>query len=123
MDSVVPSGSLNAKLTLSPSLGLVAPRLIETAAGEPAGPVAVAPVNDDETALSFIPNGEPAASSTTFTDVVVGVATMRRPRPSPRSACCRSEMTCFNPAWVVVPLMILSYEATAGVLIAPPENR
>ena len=120
----MPSGSLNVKLTLSPLLGLVAPRLIETPDGDPAGPVTVAPVSEDETALNFRPNGEPAASSTTCTDVGVGEVIMRRPRPLvPRSACWRSEITCFNPAWVVVPLRMVSIGATAGVLMALPENR
>ena len=120
----MPSGRLNEKLTLSPSLGLVAPRLIETPDGDPAGPVTVAPVSEDETALNFRPNGEPAASSTTCTDVGVGELIIRRPRPLvPRSACWRSEITCFNPAWVVVPLRMVSIGATAGVLMALPENR
>src|ERR1700730_1103413 len=119
----MPSGSLNAKLTLSPSLGLVAPRSTEMAAGDPAGPVTVAPVSDEETALNFRPNGEPATSSATCTEVGVGEERTRRPRPLVPSACPRSEITCFNPAWVVVPLRILSAEATEGVLMALPENR
>src|SRR3954470_19775698 len=109
MDSVVPSGSLNAKLTFSPSLGLAAPRSTEMAAGDPAGPVTVAPVNVDDTALSFSPNGDVATSSATCTDVARGEVMTRRPRPvAPTSACLRSEMTCFNPAWVVFPLRISS---------------
>src|SRR3979490_372237 len=81
IDSVVPSGSLNAKLTLSPLLGLVAPRSTETAGGVPVGPVTVAPVSEDEIALSFRPNGEPATSSATLTEVSVGEVMTRRPRP------------------------------------------
>src|SRR6266481_10015531 len=124
IESVVPSGSSNAKLTLSPSLGLVAPRSTETNDGVPVGPVMVAPVSDDEIAVSFSPNGEPATSSATFTDVSVGEVMMRRPRPLvPTSACRRSEITVVSPAWVVVPLRITSIGATDGVLMAPPENR
>src|SRR6202051_4212576 len=124
IDSVVPSGRLNSKLTVSPLLGLVAPRSTETAAGDPAGPVTVEPVSDDEIAFNFRPNGEPATSSATCTEVGVGEEKKAGPRPLvPRWACCRSEITCFNPAWVVVPLRILSIEATEGVLIALPENK
>ncbi len=83
----------------------------------------VAPVSVDETALNFRPNGEPATSSATCTEVGVGEERTRRPRPLVPSACARSEITCFNPAWVVVPLMISSAEATDGVLMALPENR
>src|SRR5688500_11076356 len=53
--SLVPSGRLKVKLTASPSAGLVAPRSIEMAGGVPAGPVMVAPVNDDDTDCSFMP--------------------------------------------------------------------
>ena len=67
--SVVPSGRLKVKVTWSPLLGLVAPRSIETAGGDPLGPVTVAPVNEEVTALSLKPNGEPATSSATDTDV------------------------------------------------------
>jgi len=75
------------KLTLSPSPGFVAPRSTETDGGEPVGPVAVAPVKDDDTDDSFNPNGEPATSSDNETDVVVGAVTASRPMPSvPRSA-------------------------------------
>ena len=124
IDSFEPSGRLNVKLTLSPSLGLVAPRLIEIPAGDPVGPVTVAPVSDDETELSFRPNGEPATSSATFTDVVVGDVMTRRPSPVvPTSACLRSAITCFNPACVVVPFMMSSIDATDGVVTAVPENR
>src|SRR4051794_25191564 len=79
IDSCEPSGRLNVKLTLSPLLGLVAPRSIVTPAGEPPGPVTVPPpVSDDETELSLRPNGEPAKSSATCTDVVVGDEMTRR---------------------------------------------
>src|SRR5258707_155201 len=99
------------------------PRSTETAAGDPAGPVMVAPVSVDETALNFRPNGEPATSSATCTEVGVGEERTRRPRPLVQSPCARSEFTCFNRAWVVVQLMISSAEATEGVLMALPENR
>src|ERR1700712_5378813 len=48
IDSVVPSGRLNVKLIASPLLGLEA-RPTETAGGDPAGPLTVAPVSDEET--------------------------------------------------------------------------
>ena len=64
-DDVVPSGRLKLSVTASPGLGLVEPKLNDTAAGEPDGPVTVAPVRDDVTELSFSPNGDPAASSAT----------------------------------------------------------
>ena len=77
--------------------------------GDPEGPVTVAPVSVDDTAFSFRPNGEPATSSATCTEVGDGEVITRRPRPLvPRSACSRSAITCFNPAWVVVPLMMSS---------------
>src|ERR1700685_222337 len=112
-------------LSWSPGLGLVAPRLTETLAGEPDGPVAVAPVSDEDIELSFMPNGEPATSSAT--EPVVGAATLggvitRRPRPVVPSACARSAITCFKPAWAPVPFMMSSADATDGVLIALPEN-
>src|SRR3954454_13109532 len=89
IDSCEPSGRLNVKLTLSPTFGLVAPRSIVTPAGEPPGPVTVPPpVREDETELSLRPNGEPAKSSATSTDVPVGELMTRRPRPLvPTSAC------------------------------------
>ena len=120
---MVPSGRLKVKLTWSPGFGLVAPRSTETAAGEPEGPVTVAPVSVEETEFSLRPNGEPATSSDTCTDVGVGDEITSRPSPLvPRSACCRSAITCFSPAWVPVPFMMESAEATAGVLIALPEK-
>ena len=90
------------------------PRSTEIAAGEPDGPVTVAPVSVDVTLLSFSPNGEPAASSATETTGVGGIAdeldvvTRRRPVPpgTAPSACARSAITVFNPAWVAVPFMI-----------------
>jgi hypothetical protein len=57
----------------------VAPRSTEIAAGDPLGPVTVAPVNVEDTALSFRPNGDPATSSATFTDVALGWVSTRRP--------------------------------------------
>ena len=110
---------------------MVEPKLNDTAAGEPDGPVTVAPVSDEVTELSFSPNGEPAASSATENDVVVagavpvvvGVEIVRRPRPVVPSATARSAMTCFRPAWVPLPLRIELASATAGVLMALPENR
>ena len=95
----------------------------DTDGGEPDGPVTVALVSDDVTEPSFRPNGEPATSSATFTDVVVGDEITSRPSPLvPRSACCRSAITCFSPALVPVPLRMSSDDATAGVLIALPEK-
>ena len=43
---------------LSPLFGLAPPRSTESAAGEPLGPVTVAPVSVEETALIFSPNGD-----------------------------------------------------------------
>src|SRR3984957_12613133 len=132
-DDVVPSGRLKLSVTASPGLGLVEPKLNDTAAGEPDGPVTVAPVSDDVTELSFRPNGDPAASSATENDdtgvagaagaVVVTGEIVRRPRPVVPSATARSAMTCFKPAWVPLPLRIELASATAGVLMALPENR
>jgi len=80
-------------------------------------------VSDDVTEESFIPNGEPATSSATFTDVVDGAEMTSRPSPPvPRSACRRSAISCFNPALVPVPLRMSSADATAGVLMALPEK-
>jgi hypothetical protein len=109
---------------------LVAPKLNDTDAGEPEGPLTVAPVSDDDTELNFRPNGEPAESSETENDVVVagavpvvaGVEITRRPRPVVPSACARSAMSCFSPACVPLPLRIWSDEATDGVLMALPEK-
>jgi hypothetical protein len=115
---------LNVKVTCSPLLGLVAPRSIDIAAGDPPGPVTVAPVNEDVIALSLRPNGEPATSSATPTDVGEGEEITRRPRPlAPRSAWLRSAISCFNPASAPCPLRIWSTEATEGVSMALPENR
>src|ERR1700730_3884916 len=122
--SVLPSGSVNWKLTASPLFGLVAPRSTEIAAGDPLGPVTVAPVNVEETALSFSPNGDPATSSATFTDVPLGWVSTSRPMPLvPRSGCLRSAMAVLSPAYVVVPFMIRSAVATDGVFNAVPENK
>ncbi len=63
--SVVPSGSVNWMLSLSPLFGLLPLRSTENDTGEPLGPVTVAPVSVEETALSLRPNGEPATSSDT----------------------------------------------------------
>ena len=83
----------------------------------------VAPVSVEETEFSLRPNGEPATSSDTCTEVGVGEEITSRPSPLvPRSACCRSAITCFSPAIVPVPFMMVSAEATAGVLIALPEK-
>src|SRR5258705_473182 len=51
IDSCEPSGRLNVKLTLSPSLGLVAPRSIEIPAGGTPPALPLAPVRDDCGAL------------------------------------------------------------------------
>ena len=61
----MPSGSLKVKLIWSLGCGLPAVISIETAAGEPEGPVTVALVSDDDTAFSLSPKGEPATSSAT----------------------------------------------------------
>src|SRR5262249_42982891 len=88
------------------------------------GAVRVAPVNEDVIALSLKPNGEPAASSATATDVGDGEEITTRPRPLvPRSAWLRSAISCFNPASAPFPLRISSTEATEGVSMALPENR
>src|SRR5580704_17005017 len=97
----------------------------ETDGGEPEGPVTVALVSDDVTEFSLKPNGEPAAPSATCTPTAGAVSDelARRPRPLvPRSACCRSAITCFSPAWVALPFRMSLAEATAGVLMALPEN-
>ena len=87
---------------------MAAPTAIEIAAGEPEGPVTVAPVRFDDTELNFKPNGEPATSSATETDVAVGCVITRRPRPVVPSACARSAITCFKPACVPLPFRIVS---------------
>lgn len=123
-------------VTWSPGLGLVEPKLNDTDAGEPDGPDTLGLVDAepavvvDDTELSLNPNGEPAVSSETENDVVVvgavpvvlGLEITRRPRPVVPSATARSAISCFNPAWVPLPLRIASEEATAGVLIALPEK-
>lgn len=77
--SVVPSGSVNWTLSLSPLFGLTPLRSTENDTGEPLGPVTVAPVSVEDTALILSPNGDPAASSDTFTELGVGCACTRRP--------------------------------------------
>jgi len=124
-ESVVPSGRLNVMPIWSPGLGLVVPKVTEKPLGEPDGGVTVTLVSVEETALSFNPKGDPAASSETENDevgvagstgaVVTTCEIVRRPRPVVPSACARSAITCFKPAWVVVPLRMESVEATAGV--------
>ena len=118
---MVPSGRLNLKLICSPLLGL-APRPIDTAAGDPVGPVTVAPVSDDETEFSFRPNTVAGVSSATEIGIVAGAEIVSRPRPLPRSACWRSEITCFKPACAPLPFRMTSASATDGVSIAAPEN-
>src|SRR5664280_1523836 len=76
---------------VSPLLGLAAPRLTEIAAGEPAGPVTVAPVSDELAPASLRPNGEPAASSLTDTLVPDAAGMTRRPRPFAPSSALRIE--------------------------------
>src|SRR5689334_21608938 len=78
MVSVVPSGRLNAKLICSPGFGLPAVMSTDTEAGEPDGPDTTALVNDEDTPFSLNPNGEPATSSATFSEVVVGAEMTRR---------------------------------------------
>ncbi len=65
---VVPSGSLNVNVSVSPALGLVA-RSTEIEGGEPVGPVAVALVKALETPPSLNPKTEPATSSLSDTRV------------------------------------------------------
>src|SRR6185312_10542354 len=112
---VVPSGRLNVKVTVSPSLGLPAPRSTEMAAGEPVGPLTVAPVRVELTPASLRPNGEPATSSFIETTEPEAGGITRRPSPSaPRSAWLRSEMTCLRPASAPLPLRMWSGLSTEG---------
>ena len=121
---VVPSGSVNWTLSLSPLFGLRPLRSTENDTGEPLGPVTVAPVSVEDTAAIFIPNGDPATSSDTRTELGVGCVCTSRPMPlAPRSAAWRSAMTVLKPACVVVPLMMSPALATDCVLNAVPENR
>ena len=121
MVSVLPSGRLNFRLIWSPLFGL-APSAIDTAGGDPVGPVTVAPVSDDETELSFSPNADGETSSRNVIGVVAGADSTRRPRPPPRSAWLRSAITCFSPACAPLPFSSVSASVTEGVSIAPPEN-
>jgi hypothetical protein len=75
-----PSGSVRLNVMLSPALGLE-PSATEIDAGEPDGPVTVAPVRLELTPLSVNPNGEPATSS--LIDTVDPEAGGMTRRPSP----------------------------------------
>src|SRR6266511_4219767 len=77
MDSLVPSGRLKRNWMVSPSFGLVT-RSTEATAGDPAGPVTVAPASVEVTLASLKPNGD-TASSATCTDVSVVPVISRRP--------------------------------------------
>src|SRR5262245_6833781 len=107
---------------LSPSFGLE-PSPIEIDAGEPDGPVTVAPVRLELTLASLKPNCEPATSSLTDTVEPDAGGMTKRPSPlAPWSACRRSAMTCVNPACPPLPLRMLLELATDGVFTASPEN-
>ena len=113
--SLVPSGRLKDNVTVSPGLGLVAPKSIEADAGGPAATV-TAPAIDEVAPASLKPNGDPATSSATLTPVVDGSAVIAsRPRPSaPRSAALRCAITVLRPSWVASPLRMVSIGATEG---------
>ena len=82
---VVPSGRSKANVIVSPLLGTPV-KATDSEAGEPAGALTVALLRFDVSALSLKPKGE-TASSSTCTDVAVGVLITKRPRPlAPRSA-------------------------------------
>src|SRR5919202_441311 len=103
-------------LSLSSLLGLLPLRSTENDTGEPLGPVTVAPVSVEDTALILRPNGDPATSSDTCTELAVGCVCTRRPMPLvPKSADWRSAMTVLKPACVVVPLMMSPASATDWV--------
>jgi len=116
------SGSVRLNVMLSPAFGLE-PSATEIDAGEPVGPVTVAPVKLELTLPSLKPNGEPAASSLIDTVEPEAAGMTRRPSPlAPWSACSRSAMTCVRPACEPLPLRMALELATDGVLTASPEN-
>ena len=80
-----PSGRSNVNRTLSPATGFVAPRSSETWGGTPAGPMAVAPVSDDEIAASLKPKAVAGASSLIATAVGDGAASRVLPRRQQRA--------------------------------------
>jgi len=74
--------------------------------------------------LSFRPNGEPAKSSATCTDVAVGDEMTRRPSPVVTDiGLLALGDHLLQSACVVVPFMMSSIDATDGVVTAVPENR
>src|SRR5665213_3335954 len=87
-------------------LGLLAPSATEMVAGEPDGPVTVAPVSDELTLASLSPNTDPATSSLTATVEPDAAGMTRRPSPLVPSARLRSAITCLRPAWDPLPLRI-----------------
>src|SRR5215468_1260380 len=78
--SVVPSGSEKVKRTVSPGCGCVPPRSTEIAGGEPAGPVAVAPVRVEATLTSLKPNTDGATSSLMVAALVGAADGAARPK-------------------------------------------
>src|SRR5215472_1750197 len=116
-----PSGRVRPNWIVSPLFGL-APSVTEMAGGEPLGPVTVAPEIVVVAPESLKPNGEVSCWMEKL-DPTNGPIVSRPSPPVPRSACCRSAMTCFSPAWAPLPLRIVSVGATDGVVVAVPENR
>ena len=115
-------GMVKPMVICSPAFGFAA-KSTPIVAGGAEGPVTVALLSVELTASISSPNGD-TASSAICTDVAVGFVTVRRPSPLlPRSACRRSEISCFSPAWMPSPLRMRSVEATAGRSPAVPENR
>src|SRR4051812_32950404 len=121
MVSLEPSGRSNLKLIWSPLFGMV-PSVIESAGGDPVGPVTVAPVSCEDTEFSFSPNTEGAVSSPNVIGTAAGGDSTRRPNPPPRSACSRSEISCLNPACAPLPFNSVSASVTGWVSIAAPEK-
>ena len=84
--SVVPSGRLNVKVTVSPSFGL-APRLTLIVGGTPPGPATAAPVSVEAMPASLKPNTVGGTSSFIETLVPAGAGITSRPNPlAPMSA-------------------------------------
>src|ERR1700761_8008462 len=116
---VDPSGSVSWNWMVSPLFGLE-PRSIPIEGGEPDGPVTVAPVRLESTPVSWKPNGVPSWLNVT---VELEVVALRCPNPLvPRSACCRSAITCVNPACAPLPLRMSDALATDGWFEALPEK-
>ena len=88
---------MNENLIASPGFGLPV-RLTVTPAGDPVGPVTVAPLSG-LTAASFIPKTVGGLSSEMLTCAPAAGGMTRRPSPfAPRSAWLRSVITCLKPA-------------------------